>query len=303
MSLRTSPQKKPIDAPTKMQQTWLEKEHAQSVLLPGVLRHVGQRRGESCEKQHARYYLHTSLEGVSEGEEGDVDVVGPDKLIVLGLVEQRSGGGKHVPVGEDHTLGIAGGARGVHDVSPVRRLRVHLLLALEAIRERSEFRERVELESKLLHLLLVRVGDVLPDNNILERRALTLGNVHHLALLARHRGELGVVDDVLDGVLSERVVQRRDRDTLRVGGEQRLGPFRSVDGVDADACLRVADAIPRLQAEHLPQRNTILHAVRPALLEGLECVVPTRAIRVVGAVPKKVPVLEPVVQQKHRFVN
>lgn len=46
MSLRTSPQKKPIDAPTKMQQTWLEKEHAQSVLLPGVLRHVGQRRGE-----------------------------------------------------------------------------------------------------------------------------------------------------------------------------------------------------------------------------------------------------------------
>jgi len=176
----------------------------------------------------ARQHLHAALEHVGKRQVGDVNV----SVVETHACTDGAGGvGDDVAVAEHRAFGVARGAAGEADGGE------HVGLG-GAERSRAGFAGSCNVVHG--HYVEVWVGllggvvDRAHDDDVLEgaaddgQRDLQLGGTAH------HRGEVGVLDDKLHGVVAEGVVQGHGGDGLAVGALLRKHPVGAVLREEAD---------------------------------------------------------------------
>mmetsp|Transcript_33066 Transcript_33066/g.78306 ORF Transcript_33066/g.78306 Transcript_33066/m.78306 type:complete len:402 (-) Transcript_33066:21-1226(-) len=239
-------------------------------------------------------HLHAGLEGVGEGEVGDVHVVLAEELDVLVLEEQRRRRGQDVLVGQDDALGVAGGAGGVHDVRPVLGLREQLRSRGVVRAVLDQLLEREERQPSVLDRLALGLRGVgLHQDDELEHRRLALDEGRELGALAAHGRELRVFDDIRARLRAQGVVHGGHGNALREGGQQGLGPLGAVDRVDAEAGLRDAGGrVGGVQLDEALEALADVGDVGGDLLEGLPEVISALPVCEVCAMAEEVAVTE-----------
>lgn len=144
------------------------------------------------------------------------------------------------------------GAGGVHDEGEIIRsgrngLILGLLAELDELRVTDEAHALGLSELEVVRLdglrLVVPARVLIPLHNGLESGALLHNLDDALQLLSRAAcdGDLGVVDNVLEGIVAERVIQSHAHHGLRVGSDGGEGPLGAVGRADAHS-LALAQA-------------------------------------------------------------